>query len=308
MLQSFTTVFQQIVILFIMIGVGYVCSKRGFLSPLTIKELSKFIIYVVTPCIVVESFHRPFDSSMLGNMGIACAAAIGAHLLNIILSRVLIRDKEQNRRVVYQFATIFSNCGFMGLPLQYAILGTDGVFYGAVFIAVFNVFTWTYGFTMMGSKGQKLKFKEILLNPGVLGVTAGLIIFINSLQIPHVLLVPIKSFAALNTPLPMVVVGYYLAQITSLKVLKDRYLVITQAVKLLAAPLLALLMFYLAGIRGLLLISLVISASAPSAANTVMFSVLFNRDTKLAVTLVSVSVLISLFTMPLVISLAMAAA
>ena len=308
MLQSFTTVFQQIVILFIMIGVGYVCSKRGFLSPLTIKELSKFIIYVVTPCIVVESFHRPFDSSMLGNMGIACAAAIGAHLLNIILSRVLIRDKEQNRRVVYQFATIFSNCGFMGLPLQYAILGTDGVFYGAVFIAVFNVFTWTYGFTMMGSKGQRLKFKEILLNPGVLGVTAGLIIFINSLQIPHVLLVPIKSFAALNTPLPMVVVGYYLAQITSLKVLKDRYLVITQAVKLLAAPLLALLMFYLAGIRGLLLISLVISASAPSAANTVMFSVLFNRDTKLAVTLVSVSVLISLFTMPLVISLAMAVA
>ena len=308
MIQSFITVFQQIVILFIMIGVGYVCSKRGFLSPLTIKELSKFIIYVVTPCIVVESFHRPFDSSMMGNIAIACAAAAGAHLLNIILSRVLIRDREQNRRVVYQFATIFSNCGFMGLPLQHAILGTDGVFYGAVFIAVFNVFTWTYGFTIMGSKGQKLKLKEILLNPGVLGVTAGLIIFVNSIQIPHILLVPIKSFAALNTPLPMVVVGYYLAQITSLKVLKDRYLVITQAVKLLAAPLLALLLFYASGIRGLLLISLVISASAPSAANTVMFSVLFNRDTKLAVTLVSVSVLLSLFTMPLVISLAMAVA
>lgn len=308
MLQSFSTVFQQIVILFIMIGVGYVCSRRGFLSTLTIKELSKFIIYVVTPCIVVESFHRPFDSSMLGNMGIACAAAVAAHLSNIILSRVLIRDREQNRRVVYQFATIFSNCGFMGLPLQYAILGGDGVFYGAVFIAIFNVFTWTYGFTIMGSKGQKIKLKEILLNPGVLGVTAGLIIFVNSFQIPHVLLVPIKSFAALNTPLPMVVVGYYLAQITSLKVLKDRYLVITQALKLLVAPLLALLMFYAVGIRGLLLISLIISASAPSAANTVMFSVLFNRDTKLAVTLVSVSVLLSLFTMPLVISLAMAVA
>ncbi|MBO7430881.1 MAG: AEC family transporter [Spirochaetia bacterium] len=308
MLQSFTTVFQQIVILFIMIGVGYVCSKRGFLSPLTIKELSKFIIYIVTPCIVVESFHRPFDSSMLGNIGIACAAAIGAHILNIILSRVFIHDKDQSRQVVYQFATIFSNCGFMGLPLQYAILGSDGVFYGAVFIAVFNVFTWTYGFTLMGSHGQKIKLKEILLNPGVLGVTAGLIIFITSFQIPHVILVPIKGFAALNTPIPMVVVGYYLSQITSLKVLKDKNLVIAEAIKLLAAPLLAMVLFYLAGIRGLLLVSLVISASAPSAANTVMFSVLFNRDTKLAVTLVSVSVLISLFTMPLVISLAMAAA
>ncbi|MBR5672599.1 MAG: AEC family transporter, partial [Spirochaetales bacterium] len=95
-------------ILFIMIAVGYFCSRRGILSPSTIKELSRFIIYVVTPCIVVESFHRPFDSSMLSKMGIVCAAAVGAHLLNIILSRVLIRDREQNRRVVYQFATIFS--------------------------------------------------------------------------------------------------------------------------------------------------------------------------------------------------------
>jgi len=305
MLQSFTTVFQQIVILFIMIAVGYFCSKRGILSPSTIKELSRFIIYVVTPCIVVESFHRPFDSSMLQKMGIVCAAAVGAHILNIILSRVLIRDKEQNRRVVYQFATIFSNCGFMGLPLQQAILGSDGVFYGAVFIAIFNVFTWTYGFILMGSHGKKVEIKKLLLNPGILGVTVGFIIFITSFQIPHVLLVPIKSFAALNTPLPMVVVGYYLSQITTLKVLEDKNLVITTAVKLLASPLIALFMLYLAGIRGLLLTSVIISASAPSAANTVMFSVLFNRDAKLAVTLVSLSTLLSLFTMPLVISLAM---
>ena len=308
MLQSFTTVFQQIVILFIMIAVGYVCSRRGILSPPTIKELSKFIIYVVTPCIVVESFHRPFDSSMLNKIGITCAAAIVAHLLGIILSRVLIHDKEQNRRVVYQFATIFSNCGFMGLPLQHAILGSDGVFYGAIFIAIFNVFTWTYGFVLMGNQGQKIEARKLLLNPGILGVAAGFIIFVTSFQIPHVLLVPVKSFAALNTPLPMVVVGYYLSQITTLKVLKDKNLVISEAVKLLVSPLLVLLMLYLMGIRGMLLTSLIISASAPSAANTVIFSVLFGRDAKLAVTLVSLSTLLSLITMPLVISLAMAAA
>ena len=307
MLQSFTTVLMQIVILFMMISVGYFCSKRGILSPSTIKELSRFIIYVVTPCIVVESFHRPFDSSMLHKMGIVCASAVGAHILNIILSRLLIHDKEQNRRVVYQFATIFSNCGFMGLPLQQAILGGDGVFYGAVFIAVFNVFTWTYGFILMGSHGQKVETRKLLLNPGILGVAVGFIIFVTSFQIPYVLLVPIKSFAALNTPLPMVVVGYYLSQITSLKVLKDKNLIITQAVKLLASPLLILLFVYLAGVRGMLLTSLVISASAPSAANTVIFSVLFNRDAKLAVTLVSLSTLLSLLTMPFVIALAMAA-
>lgn len=193
----------------------------------------------------------------------------------------------------------------MGLPLQQAILGSDGVFYGAVFIAIFNVFTWTYGFILMGSHGKQVEIKKLLLNPGILGVTVGFIIFITSFRIPHVLLVPIKSFAALNTPLPMVVIGYYLSQITTLKVLEDKNLVITTVVKLLASPLIALLMLYSAGVRGLLLTSVIISASAPSAANTVMFSVLFNRDAKLAVTLVSLSTLLSLFTMPLVISLAM---
>ncbi len=308
MLQSFTTVFQQIVILFIMIMVGYICTKRGILSPNTIKELSKFIIYVVTPCIIVESFHRPFDRAMLHKIEITLAAAAGAHLLNIILSRIFIRDKVHSRRVVYQFATVFSNCGFMGLPLQHAILGADGVFYGAIFIAVFNVVTWTYGFALMGDQGQKIELRKILLNPGVLGVAAGFIIFVTSFKIPYVLLVPIKSFAALNTPLPMVVVGYYLSQIATLKVLKDKNLVITTVLKLIVSPLLTLLVLWGLGIKGLLLTSIIISASAPTAANTVIFSVLFNRDTKLAVTLVSTSVLISLFTMPVMISLAMAAA
>ena len=139
----------------------------------------------------------------------------------------------------------------------------------------------------------------------MLGVVIGFIIFVTSTAIPSILLIPIKSFAALNTPVPMVIVGYYLAQVVSLKVLKDRKLVMTTVLKLLISPILTLLILYITGLRGLLLVSLVISAAAPSAANTVMFAVLFDRDTKLAVTLVSVSVLLSLITMPLMISLAM---
>lgn len=305
MLQSFTTVFHQIVILFILISAGYICTKRGFFSPVTIKELSKFVIYIVTPCVILESFNRPFDAAMLRNMGIAFAAAVGVHLVNILLSKILLHDQERSKEVVYQFATIFSNCGFMGLPLQQAILGSDGVFYGAMFIAIFNVFTWTYGFILMGKNHQHINGRKILFNPGVLGVVIGFIIFVNSTAIPSILLIPIKSFAALNTPVPMVIVGYYLAQVVSLKVLKDRKLVMTTVLKLLISPILTLLILYITGLRGLLLVSLVISAAAPSAANTVMFAVLFDRDTKLAVTLVSVSVLLSLITMPLMISLAM---
>ena len=79
-----------------------------------------------------------------------------------------VKDKEEARRRVLQFATVFSNCGYMALPLQSAILGQTGVFYGAAYIAVFNLVNWTYGLFLMGGSEVKFSIKKILINPGVI--------------------------------------------------------------------------------------------------------------------------------------------
>lgn len=308
MAESFITVSQQTIILFILILVGLICTRAKMLSDKTIKELSKFVLTFVTPCLIIESFNRPYDSDMLKKMLIATVAAICVHFLNIVASRVLLKDKEKSRECVYQYAAIFGNCGYMGIPLQQAILGSEGVFYGALFVAVFNVITWTYGIVLMGNKNEKIQLKKITLNPGILGVVIGFIIFITSTNLPNVIKVPIHSLAALNTPLPMVIIGYYLAQITTLKVLKDKKLLLTASYKLVICPVITLVLLYTLGFKGVLLASVVVSASTPTAANTVMFSVLYNRDTKLGVTLMTSSTLLSLITMPLIISIALALA
>ena len=157
---EFLTVFKQVVILFILIFIGFFCSKKKIFTEEGIKSITKFVLFFVTPCVIINSFNRTFDSNVLKNLGIVSLLAIGVHIINIFLARLLVREKEDSRLRVYRYGVIFSNCGYMALPLQSALLGNEGVFYGAAFIAVFNLFTWTYGVAEMGGK---ISLKKIFL-------------------------------------------------------------------------------------------------------------------------------------------------
>ena len=305
MFSGILTVGHQVLILFFMIMTGFVCTKRNFFTEDCISGIAKFVLYTVTPCVIINSFHREFNAEMLKNLGIACAASFFVHGAGILFSRLLIHDKDYSRECVLRFGVTFANCGYMALPLQQSLLGDDGVFYGATCVAVYNIVNWTYGLFLMGGKESRISVKKIFLSPGIIGVGLGLVFFLTPLTIPSIPLTAIRSFAALNTPLPMVIIGYYLAGITTLKVLKDKKLVLAIVLRLIVVPLFSILAFKLFGLTGIVLCSVVIAASAPCAANTVMFSVMYKRDNKLAVTMVAVATLFAIFTMPMIVSIVM---
>lgn len=305
MLISFLSVAQQVVILFILITVGFFAAKKKVFTKETVANLAAFILYVVTPCVIIESFNRPFDSSMLSSLFIAFGCAAFVHLLTILLVTILIKDPSQARKRVLRFGVVFSNCGYMALPLQSALLGSDGVFFGAAFIAVFNLFVWTYGIRLMDETTKGPVLKKMFLNPGVIGVGIGLLLFLTPLDLPVLIFKPVQYLAALNTPLPMVVVGYYLSGITSLAFLKDAKLLWSLVLRLVVVPLLCLGALYLIGIRGILLTAMIIAAASPTGVNTVMFAVKFNKDPELGVTMVSVSTLFAILTMPLIVAFTM---
>lgn len=304
MLETFSTISLQTAVLFILIAVGFLCSKRGFFSENSIGELSRFVLYAVTPCVIVDSFHRPFDSTMLRGLVISAGAAALVHLLNITLAHIFIREKDTSARSVMRYASVFSNCGYMSLPIQNMILGSDGVFYCAIFIGVFTLFTWTYGLIIMGGKLEDIKLKRLALNPGILGILVGMFFFLTPFSLPQILHIPIKGLAAMNTPLPMVIIGFYLSRISSLSVFGSRQVMTVVILRLILSPIISLFILCFMGLKETLLISLVISASAPSAANTVMFASLFRKNSELAVSIMSLTTLLSIITIPLIISFA----
>ncbi len=302
MTQNIITVGTQVAILFVLIGVGFCCAKAKILGDKAIKGITNLLLYIVTPCVIVNSYQRDFDRSMLKGLGITFAAAFMSHIVAIILAHVFIRDRDKRREKVLRFGTVFSNCGYMSLPLQNALLGADGVFYGATYIAVFNIVMWTYGVFLMDGGLKAISLRKIFINPGVIGTAAGVLVFVLSIKLPKVISEPISSLAALNTPLPMIVIGYRLAA-SGLRIRgSGMYAMIL--LRLVISPLIMLGGLLLCGIRGTVLVACVIAASAPCAASTTMFAEKFNGDAALAASCVSVTTVLSVITMPLIVALA----
>lgn len=307
MLDNFLTVGEQVVILFILIAVGFVCGKIKIFNDNAITNMTNFVLLIVTPCVLIECFQREFDPNMLKNLGIAALIAICSFALSILIVNIIIHDKDKTRERVYRFSAIFSNCAFMSLPLQSALLGSDGVFYGAAYIAVFNIVVWSYGVISMSGE-KKVNILKIVLNPGILGVLIGIALFLLSVSLPSPVLKPISYLANLNTPLPMVIIGYHLSKVNLLKSFKDVKSYIVIGIKLILIPFLALGILLLCDIDKSVLIACIIAISAPTAAMCTMFSAKYNQATDLSVNLVSVSTLLSIVTMPVIVGLAQLAA
>lgn len=304
MTDSFLIVAQQVLILFILIGAGFVCGKKRLITDSSAKHMTDIVLYLVTPCVIIRAFQRELDVNMLGNLGISCLAALFIHLGTILLCRLVIRDKNEGSKKVLQFGAVFSNCAFMSIPLQQALLGNDGVFYAGAFIAVFNVFVWTYGLFSMSGDKSVLSVKKLIFNPGIIGVVIGLALYLSQLLLPEIIITPISYLADLNTPLPMLIIGFYLSQSDLRRAFADINSYITMAIRLVAVPLTVLFVMLMLGIRGAVLVSCIISCAAPIAAITTMFSAKFNRDTELSVSIVSATTLLSIVTMPLIVGLA----
>lgn len=303
----FINVFTQVVILLILIGVGFILTKAKMLTPNGVTSMTDLVLYTVTPCVIVKSFIREFNRNILKQLIFSFALAFLTHLIFILLCKIIFRSGSVDKRRVLRFAAIFSNCGFMSLPLQQAILGDDGVLFCATYIATFNIITWSYGILLISGDKKFVTPKKLILNPGLISVAIGLILFITQLPLPTIISEPVGYLAAVNTPLPMVIIGYHLANSSFQNILGDTSALFTIFLRLVAFPLIILALLFAFNIEKTLAISLVISASAPVAALSTMFAAKFNPKpeiVELSVGVVSFSTVLSIITMPLIITLA----
>lgn len=303
LLENFFIIVQQVFVLFLLIGVGFVCGKKKIITSASSKQITDIVLYVVTPCVMISAFQREFSFELLGNILICALSAALIMIASIFISMLVFREKENDRKKVLQFATVFSNCGFMSLPLQKAILGNDGWFYGSIFVAVFNIIVWTYGLVSMSGDKKQLSLKKIAFNPGVVGVFIALALFACQIKLPNIVIEPIEYLSNLNTPVPMLIIGYYLSQANLKRAFTDLGAYIAMGVRLVAIPLLALFVMSAFKVDPTIIITCVIASSAPTAATTTMFSAKFNRDVELSVSVVAATTVLSIITMPIVIAL-----
>lgn len=313
-MEGLLLVSTQVGVLFALMAVGFVCRKVKLLNEASVKGMIDLLVVVVTPAIAVQAFQRPFDAGMLRGLGFVALAAFSGHALAIAGARLLVRHSQVDTCNVLRVSAVFSNAGFMGIPLSQALLGDVGVFYSAVYVSVFNVVVWSWGVSAIRNAPLRslswTELRPMVTNPGTLGLVFGLPFFFMSLMLPDALGLPVRFLADLNTPLAMIVIGYYLAGARLERMLRVGAAYQAAAFRLLGCPLtLVAALWALKSPLHLdhaMMIALVVSSAAPTAALPAMFAARYGSDVSTSVGMVSGTTLLSIVTMPLVVALALA--
>ena len=207
----------------------------------------------------------------------------------------------------------------MGLPfLQALFSGNESIqgeilIYGGIIIAVFNLLTWSIGAFMMTGDKKQMSFKRAFLNPTVIGIVVGLVLFF-AIQKPFVQLAEENTIgytilsklsetfnflANMVTPLAMLVIGIKLANINVKELFLDGLTYVSCFNKLIVMSLVTMLVVAFLPIEPIAKYALFFGLSMPSATNTVMFAVQFGGDSKFATSSVLLSTIISILTIPL---------
>lgn len=291
-----TTVLGKIISIFIIMIVGVICYKVGIIDNNTKEKLSKLSTLIVNPILIFMSFQMEYDKALLKNMGILFVLAVCSYVISILLAHFLLYKKEGYDLAVEKFAVTYTNCGFIGVPLGYALYGSLGVIYATVFVATFHIFCWTHGILLLDNSGFQPKK---LINPCLIAVCGGLLCFIFQLKIPTNIAFAMNSISDMNTPLAMLLSGAIMAQLNFGNTLKKGRMFFVVVLRLILSSAIFALLLRFVPIDEQMRVVAAVTAACPSGAMTITMAILYGRDDYYATELFGMTTLLSIVTIPL---------
>lgn len=314
------TLFIQILVLCLYIVPGFLLRRLKFaggekaLSPGFPKGLSNFVLYICQPCMMISPYIRDFDIKILKNMGVTFFLSLVTHAIFILVAFLLVRPKERGNanltERVMRLSVIFSNCGYMGIPLIEALIGPEAAIYATVYNIGFQIVSWSIGFYISTGDRKYISVKKMFVNPSMLSIYVGLLIFFLPINkfVPEFIVTFINGMKGLVLPLSLCVVGYHFGGNKLIDFWKNKTKVLyATLLRSIVSPVLVFIALYLFKLAFGKLFALentpifvaFICAATPCATLTSMLAEKFDLDTGLSGVLVPVSTILAIATMPL---------
>lgn len=296
---------------FIMVLIGYGANKIGWLPVEASKYLSKIVINIAAPCVVIYSMSsQELSAKTVSIMFIIFAAAFAMYFCSWLLSLLIVKLLKipEDDRGVYKNFLIFTNNAFMGFPVAYALFGSEGMFLMVLANVMMPIFLYTLGVHNLqqthlseGSKFQVFKQRlKNMINPPVLSTLIGLVIFLLQIPIPSVIGDVLDSVGSMMAPLCMIVIGLQLTESKPGKVMTNHKLIIVSFIRLLVIPVLLFLVLYLLNIEPLVICIMTLNAMLPCSAVCVALAEEYKNDVKLAAEGTFLTTLFSIATIPVI--------
>lgn len=295
------TILKQTIIMLILITFGIVCSKTKIISKESNKDLSKFVLQVVNPVMIFMSYQTDYKPELVKNLLLTFVLSLGAYAVTILLAYLLIPSKKGRETELERFSAIYSNCGFMGIPLVNALFGMEGVFYLTAFITVFNLIVWTHGIILISGEKSMKNIVKVLYSPTIIAIVLGIITFFLQIRLHEVPAKALEFISQLNTPMAMIVSGVTMAETNVLKLLKKGGVYYICFLRLLLIPAILAALLSPLGISEKVRLTVIVAASAPPAAMCTLQCIRYGRNSVYASEIFTAGTILSVLTLPLVV-------
>ena len=295
---------QQMLALFILMIIGYVCGRKDILDAATTKKISWLVVNIANVAMILQAGLDNQNDMPKETLLVVLLLAAMMYIMLILLAVVLPRALRAPRETygIYRTMLVFSNVGFMGFPLLLALAGTPAVLYAALFQFFFSTLLYSYGLTNIcaGKEGAGGFSWKRMINPGLIACAIALISYFTKVDMPDFIDTVLKNLANLTAPLSMIVIGQSFTEFQIRNLFTDVRLLIFTAIKMLLIPIAWLFLLKQWISDPVILTVCLVMISTPVASMTAMFAQQYDGDYELASRGVALTTLLAVVTMPIV--------
>ncbi len=277
---------------------GVFSYKTGIVDEAVNKKLSELVLTLFTPVLLFISFQKEFSEELLSGLGVSVFLSLVSFAVIWLVCKCVVYRQDKDYAAVEHIAMMYSNCGFIGIPMAQGIWGTDGVFYMTAYVAAANFLLWSHGIIVMSGKKDVKALKNVFTSPTILAIVMGVVCFLARIRIPVILKEPMEMIADMNTPMAMMVAGINIAQADLRRTFKKLRLYWLSFVKLVVMPAVLIGLFRLAPVGDEVKTVMVLATSCPVGVTGSLFALRYGKDAVYASELFAMSTIISIATVP----------
>ena len=290
---------KQILELFLMILMGYIIVKTGLLKDEDSKVISKIVLYLIIPCVIINAFQVEYTDDKVKGLFLALVASVLLQVLLLLIVWGIGRVFHMNE--VETTSIYYSNTGNLIVPIVTYVLGEKWVLYGCVAMCVQLVFIWTHCKSVLG-KEEKTDWKKIVFNINMISVFLGVVLFVTRIRLPELVNHTLSSVGSMIGPASMIVTGMLIAGMNLKEIFSRGRVYGIACMRLIIIPLIALLILTIWGQDSTKILLIVfLSVITPSASTVTQMCQVYGNDSQYASAINVITTIFAIITMPLMV-------
>lgn len=297
---------EQIAELFLMIFMGFLIVKTGLLKDDDSKVLSKIVLYLIIPCVIINAFQVDYTMDTVKGLLTALAASVMLQIILLIIISVF--GKLLHLNEVEIASVYYSNSGNLIVPIVTFILGQEWVLYGCVFMSVQLIFLWTHCKKIL-SREPSYDWKKIVLNINMISIFIGIVLFFTRIRLPEIIGNTLSAVGSMIGPASMFVTGMLFAGMNLKQIFANKRVYFISFLRLITVPLLSLILLKFSHVASLsadgnqIMLIVFLAVITPSASTVTQMCQVYGNDSRYASAINVVTTLFSIITMPLMVML-----